>query len=391
VIGDPAATSRALELARLRAMLRRLPTRSAAPRPSLAPSALRLESVDTPHGVALRRMEEVVLPAPCVPPDADGTVYLDTETTGLAGGTGTYVFLVGLGRWQAGRLAVTQYFLGDLAAEPAFLAAVRTALAEARQIVTFNGRSFDFPLLETRYLLTRAPWWGADIPHVDLYPLARALWRAHAADCRLTTLEAALLELNRGDDVPGALMPQLYFRYLRHQDTRALPRLFRHNRWDVVALALLAARADALLAGPDPRHDPREWIGAARWLERRDPGRSVGFYEAALDADRLPRAQRTWVAWRLGRLWRRAGRAGEALALWRTAVAADPGAPIGLLVDLAKLCEHHARDYQAARRLTETALARAEHEVGAEVRPIVLGALGHRARRLARRLAGMSG
>jgi hypothetical protein len=347
--------------------------------------------VETPHGVALRRTEEVTPDAAAleagVGPDVEGTVFLDTETTGLAGGTGTYVFLVGLASWTGGRLRVTQYFLGDLAAEAAFLAAVREALAGARQIVTYNGRTFDLPLLETRYLLARAPWWGEALPHVDLYPLARALWRAHATDCRLTTLEAALLALDRGDDVPGALMPQLYFRYLRYQDTRALPRLFAHNRWDLVALALLAERARACLAGPDPRHHPLEWLGAARWLERRDPGRSAGFYEAALGATALARGARTRAAWRLGRLWRRAGRLDETVRLWREAARGDDGAPLGFLVDLAKLCEHHARDYATALGLTQTALGRAEVEAPMEIRPLVLDALRHRARRLAGRLA----
>jgi uncharacterized protein YprB with RNaseH-like and TPR domain len=385
-------SSRDAELARLRAMLRRLETRPPT-RPRLA-LHLPLEPVETPHGVALRRVEDVPLSEPLaralaadgVPGDGD-TVFLDTETTGLAGGTGTYVFLVGLASWTGGRLRVTQYFLGDLAAEAAFLAAVREAMGGVRRVVTFNGRTFDLPLLETRYLLTRAPWWGETVAHVDLYPLARALWGARAGDCRLTTLEAALLDLDRGDDLPGAMMPQLYFRYLRDQDTRPLPRIFAHNRWDLLALALLAARADALLAGPDPRQDPREWMGAARWLERRDPGRSARFYEAALGADGLPRGVRTRAAWRLGCFWRRAGRIEDTVLLWREATRADEAAPLGLLVDLAKLCEHHARDHETALRLTESALARAVREVAEEVRPLVLEALSHRARRLERRLA----
>jgi uncharacterized protein len=373
-------------------VLRRLETRPPAPRRP-APPRLPFEAVETPHGVAFRRIEEI---SPAVPGEApvgadeDGTVYLDTETTGLAGGTGTYVFLVGLATWTGGRLRVTQYFLGDLGAEAAFLAAVREALADVRQLVTFNGRTFDLPLLETRYLLARAPWWGAALPHVDLYPLARALWRTHAADCRLTTLEAALLAIDRGDDVPGALMPQLYFRYLRFQDTRVLPRLFTHNRWDLVALALLADRARACLAGPDPRHHPLEWLGAARWLERRDPARSAGFYQAALGATALSPGVRTRAAWRLGRLWRRAGRLDETMGLWRDAVHGDAGAPLNFLVDLAKLCEHHARDYVTALGLTRMALGRAESEAPIEIRALVLDALHHRARRLTRRLARVS-
>jgi hypothetical protein len=378
------ALDRAAQLDRLRAVLRRLESGPPRARPAPRPPTLPLEPVETAQGIALRRVEEVALPDGMAAPP-DGTVFLDTETTGLAGGTGTYVFLVGLATWTGHRLRIVQYFLGDLGAEAAFLSAVRAAVDGAGRLVTFNGRTFDLPLLETRYLLARSSWWGAELPHVDLYPLARALWRSHVADCRLTTLEAALLALDRGDDLPGAMMPEIYFRYLRYRDTRSLPRLFAHNRWDLVALATLAARADALLAGPDPRHDAREWLGAARWLERRDPERSAVFYEAALEAPGLPCPLRTRAGWRLGRLWRRAGRLDETLGLWRRVAAADAAPPLPFLVDLAKLYEHHARAYAAALELTTIALARAETEVPPDVRRLVLDALRHRARRLERR------
>jgi hypothetical protein len=314
-------------------------------------------------------------------------VYLDTETTGLAGGTGTYVFLVGLAAWSGRGLTVTQYFLGDLGAEAAFLHAVREAVVGAGELVTFNGRAFDLPLLETRYLLARAGWWGGDLAHRDLYPVARALWGGRAPDCRLTTLEATLLGLDRGEDVPGALVPRLYFHYLRTQDPAPLPRLFTHNRWDLVALAGLHARAVALLRGPDPRHDPREWVGAGRWLESRDPDRAARFYEAALEAG-LPPPLETRVAWRLATLRRRCGRRDEALALLRDAAARATRPPLGLLIDLAKLAEHHARDFAAALAATRAALGRLQAEGWAGPGPNPGESLRHRARRLVRRLAG---
>ena len=376
---------RELELTRLRASLKRLAARHASERRP-AVDACTLETVPTPHGPALRRVETVRVPSAIAVTAADpGTVFLDTETTGLAGGTGTYVFLVGLATWATARtLTITQYFLGDLGAEPAFLHAVEAAVAPARQLITFNGRTFDLPLLETRYLLARARWWGAELSHQDLYPVARTLWRGRAADCRLSTLEAALLGLDRGDDLPGALVPQVYFRYLRTGDPGTLPRVFRHNTWDLVALAGLHARAAALLDGPDPRYDPVEWMGAARWLERRAPDRSARFYEAALQAG-LPGTLEPGVAWRLGWLWRRAGRVGEARALWTDAVARAERPPLRLLIDLAKLHEHHARDYGAALDLTRAALATVE--AWALTGGDLVDALERRAHRLTRRLA----
>jgi hypothetical protein len=347
---------------------------------------LGLEPVETSHGLAYRRVVELAPPwamASRAEPGPPGTVYLDTETTGLAGGTGTYVFLVGLGTWFRGRLRVTQYFLTDLAAEPAFLAAVNQAVCDAGRLVTFNGRTFDLPLLETRYLLARAPWWGPTLEHQDLYPLARALWRACVGDCRLGTLEHHLLALDRGPDISGAEVPRLYFHYLRTGDARGLPRVFRHNQWDLVSLAALAARAAGLLAGPDRRYHPAEWLGAARWLERREPARSAVFYESVLGSA-LPTPLRARAAWRLGHLWRRAGRLSDTVALWR-AWGMVASVPLGLLVDLAKLEEHVARDVPAALVLTRRALGRVPHEVGEETRALVLEAIHHRLRRLERR------
>jgi uncharacterized protein len=382
---------RGVELERLRALLRRLHAAPPAPRRPAAPGALPLERVLTPAGVALRRTEEVPWPVDWptpAPPAGPGTVFLDTETTGLAGGTGTYVFLVGLATWAPPGLRVTQYFLGDLGAEAALLHAVGEAVGDARRLVTFNGRTFDLPLLETRYLLARTPWWGVDLPHLDLYPVARALWRQRASDCRLTTLEGAVLGLDRGDDLPGAVMPSLYFRWLRTQDPRALPRLFAHNRWDLVALAALHVRAETLLEGPGPGHHPLEWVGAGRWLERRDRGRAARFYEAALDGV-LPAPARGRAAWRLGLLWRRAGRTEAARRLWSDMAGQGEVVPLGLLIDLAKLHEHHARDHAAALGVARMALARAEAAGLSTWRPEAMEAVRHRVRRLERRVAGL--
>ena len=293
---------------------------AAAERPPAAADPLALESMPTPHGAALRRTERCRVPAAVAEAirASPGTVFLDTETTGLAGGTGTYVFLVGLRRGRrAGALAVTQYFMGDLDEEPALLDAVREALgggASAGHVQRPHLR----PAAARDALPPRAGAAGGARTAAP-GPLSRRAGplAGRAPDCRLSTLEGALLGLGRGDDLPGALMPQLYFRYLRTRNPAGLPRIFRHNRWDLVALAALHARAAALLGGPDPRHDPVEWMGAGRWLERREPDRSARFYEAALRAGsaRGARARRR-VAARAGSGGGRGGSARRGRSGW---------------------------------------------------------------------------
>ena len=374
------------ELELLRRRLRR-PEAAGGGVPAPRAAGLHLTEVEAAGGRILCARSRLPLPAsrgtPALP-DAERLVFLDVETTGLAGGTGTYVFLVGIGALAGSALRIVQYFLPDLDREPPFLAAIRAELAAARRIVTYNGRTFDLPLLETRYLLARSAWWGADLDHLDLFPLARALWGWSVPDCRLTTLETHLLRLDRGDDLPGGEIPRLYFHYLRRRDPRLLPRLFAHNRMDLLGLAALALRAHATLEAPG---HPREWVGAARWLERRDPDRSLAYYETALAAG-LGSEERWRVAWRLGRAWRRRGRWEAALRLWEELLGADSSPPVGLLVDLAKLYEHAAGAFDAALWTARRALARLE-AAAAEGQPcgVLAEGLRHRERRLLRRLA----
>ena len=135
------------------------------------------------------------------PPGRLRPLFLDAETTGLAGGTGTYAFLVGAGWVEGDTLVVAQYFMRDLDEEPALLAALRPRLEEASVVVTFNGTGFDLPLLETRFILGRSRW--PALPHVDLLWPARRVWSRRFADCRLGTLERDVLGVTRDADVPG--------------------------------------------------------------------------------------------------------------------------------------------------------------------------------------------
>jgi uncharacterized protein YprB with RNaseH-like and TPR domain len=311
-------------------------------------------------------------------------VVLDTETTGLAGGTGTYTFLVGLGTFEDAEFVVRQYFLRSLTEERAMLAHLATVLNGAGGILTYNGRSFDWPLLVTRFTLTRQRAILPDLPHWDLLPLARRLWRDRVGSCRLGALEHHVLARPRDDDTPGWLIPQLYFDYLRDGDARRLRGVFEHNQRDLVALASLAALAGRRLLDPFAAglEDAREIVALARHDEvcgRCE--RAVEVYRTALGLP-LPPAEREAALRSLSLLLKRLRRWPEAAAVWaamQRQPLADPTFPA---LELAKYYEHVARDYVRAaavveRLATAVALRRAPDDVAA---------LDHRLARLRRRV-----
>jgi uncharacterized protein YprB with RNaseH-like and TPR domain len=311
---------------------------------------------------------------------ADGLLFLDTETTGLAGGTGTYAFLVGAALVVGDRVVVTQFFMRDFDDEPALLTALEPLLARAGAVVTFNGAAFDLPLLETRFVLARRRWPGT-LAHLDLLRPARRVWTGWLADCRLATLESAVLGLAREDDVPGAMIPLLYFDYLRSRRAAPLRRVFEHNRHDVLSLiALVGWFGRALADGTGLRAE--ELAGLGRLWEPVDLERGLACYRAALQAG-LPAPVARWARLRLAWWEKRAARWEAACALWEAARRHDVFDPRPW-EELAKFHEHRARDLSAARAVVEDALGLARR-AGAPSR--VLDALTYRLARLDRRLA----
>jgi len=316
-----------------------------------------------------------------VPAEARGLLFLDTETTGLAGGTGTYAFLVGVGHVEGDRFVVVQYFMRDFDEEPALLAALEPLLGRASGLVTFNGSGFDLPLLETRFVLARRRW-PAALGHLDLLRPARRVWAPRLADCRLLTLEREVLGLVREEDVPGALIPALYFDFLRSRRAAPLARVFSHNRADVLSLAgLLGWFARALAGGGALDVQPWELVGLGRLWEREDRDRSAVYYRAALEAG-LDGLEARWVRLRLALWEKRLARWDVACALWE-AVASAGGFDLHPWEELAKYHEHRRRDFARARDIVCRALGLAE--AGGAPAP-ALDALERRLDRLERRL-----
>ena len=284
--------------------------------------------------------------------DLSQAAFLDTETTGLAGGTGTAAFLIGLGFVEGDRFRVRQYFMRDYHEEAALLRGLADDLARFRHVVTFNGRTFDLPLLEARYRLNRDRYPLAELPHLDLLPPARRLWKLRLVSCRLQALEVDLLGLRRRADVPGEEIPRIYFDYVRRRDGRALLRVLEHNRVDVVSLAALAVLACQWVE-EGRAEDPRDVYSLAQVLEQaRLFERCEGEYRRVLATEDV--GLRVEALLKLARHKRRAGDHAGAASLWEEAArAGDWRARRALAI----YHEHRSRDVATALTVVEQALA----------------------------------
>jgi uncharacterized protein len=294
-------------------------------------------------------------------PHPSRLAFFDIETTGLAGGTGTYVVLAGLGTYEDAEAGgppafrMRQYFLADLAHERAMLAMLAADIGRFDGLVTYNGRSFDVPFVETRLTMARLRSPYGRLAHFDLLHPVRRLYKHRMPGCRLAEAERRLLKLERPDDVPGWLIPQLYFDYLRAGRASPLRGVFRHNAEDVLSLVGVLASLAALLSSDDV--DPDDAVAVARWWERAgEPQRAAGLYRGA-----LPWLEGgddwAWAAGRHAALCKRLGERPEAEGLWRR-LWEQGDRPAG--VELAKHLEHHVRDLAAAEEVTCALVIRAK-------------------------------
>lgn len=324
--------------------------------------------------------------------------YLDTETTGLAGGTGTYAFLIGVGRVYGDDFVVRQLFMRDFHEEHAALYVLAEELAGCPILVTYNGKAFDWPLLDTRYTLARrgGPVRPADpLAHVDLLFAARRLWRGRLENCSLGQVERAVLGVRRTDDTPGWLIPQLYFAYLRERDIRPLGGVFRHNVLDILSLAGLLGHVAAIARAAEHAEAAHELLALGRCFEDgSDLERALACYEAAVtraacSPTTLDGAVARESRLRAAALLKRQRRAADALAHWHAVLAGEDLGRVHAraLVELAMYHEHTARDHALARDYTQRAL-RALDAGDVPPAPRERAALLHRLRRL-ERILGM--
>ncbi|HYK87463.1 MAG TPA: ribonuclease H-like domain-containing protein [Acidobacteriota bacterium] len=290
--------------------------------------------------------------------DPERWLFLDTETTGLAGGTGTYAFMVGLAWWENGGFTVEQYFMRDYNEEPSLLLGLTERLAEKPVLVTFNGKSFDWPLLQTRYRITRVTHLEEPEAHLDLLHPARQLWSLRLKSVALSVLEQYVLGQERAFDIPSATIPTRYFEFLRGGPPDPIVEVFHHNQMDLRGLASLAAHIAGIMHEPESAQcHAEDLFGMSRLLQRRGEGDLAGqIYQRALEGG-LPEIVERKAQRELALIAKRRHDFQRSNDLWEQLLG-DSSEGLLAYEQLAIYYEHHAREPERAASLTREALVR---------------------------------
>jgi len=320
-------------------------------------------------------------------------LFFDTETTGLAGGSGTYIFLLGLGYFKEDSFWVRQYFMSDYHEEEALLWAVNQFFAQGfKLLVSYNGKSYDYPLLQTRYIMMRLPLQLNTTYHLDLLFPTRRLWKRRLQDCSLPHIEKKILNIYREEDLPGYLIPQVYFRYLQDKDARPLKTVFAHNLQDIVSLAILTARIGQIFQDQDPLRRVRfgqDLFSMGKIYEgNKDFQYSSKCYEEALNGN-LSEEESLEALKLCSFAYKRQGEWKKAEQAWCDLISLSRGNRKFIFYpyeELAKYYEHILKDYWQAERIVEEALFRLGQEsIKEENKKQWQQALHHRLKRIKRK------
>lgn len=285
--------------------------------------------------------------------------FLDTEATGLAGGSGTYAFLIGVGAIEPAGFRLRQFFMRDYGDEPSLLFRLAEHLQQFDVLITYNGKTYDQPLLETRFRMSRARPPFNRMEHLDLLFGARRLWKLRLESCRLVDLENRILGVERQGDLPGEMIPYCYFDFLRTKQAFQLIPIFHHNAIDILSLACLTAIVPLAFRSPEEanfRHGA-DLIGLARWLRQAERNEeALRLFRRAV-AMGLPDDLLFRTLWDIAALERRLGCDAAALAAMAELAGSRNPFRVRALEELAKHYEHRERNYAMALEMTRSALA----------------------------------
>ena len=314
--------------------------------------------------------------------DARRILYLDTETTGL-GGSGTVAFLVGMGFLTDRGFEVHQFLMRDYDEEPALLKHVAAGLDRFDILCTFNGASFDLPLLESRFLMNRMSRDGLKKPHLDLLLMARRLWKLRLGRCNLSRLEEVVLGKPRTEDLPGSEVPQRYFDYLRTRQESLLQDILDHNAQDIASLCVLLNHMAGMYESPEQIRFSEDVYSMGRALERMDHTEEARRCYRLASRGRVGAQAQTALA----HSYRRAGERTRAAEIWQEMIDTRRGG-VHPYIELAKYQEHVRGDLRAALELTERAMLTLGEARLREDRTVqeIKNELQYRRRRLMKRL-----
>ena len=304
-------------------------------------------------------------------------LFLDTETTGLSGGTGTLAFLIGLGWFENETFVTKQIFARDFSEEGACLSFLLDLSREKRFLVTFNGKAFDISLLAARFILNRLPDLLSGMPHFDLLHTSRRLLGHRLDNSRLTTLEKDILGFHRDGDIPGSEIPQRYFDWLRRRDARLMVDVFEHHRLDVVSMAILTLHLTEMLKynSENTTYDHSDLLAVSKLLHNRgDSSKARIILESVIDSDNHNvafEARKT-----LSLIHKRSGNWIDAVRIWEMILSDDPG-NVFAVVELAKFFEHNTNDFKSAIDIISVALGTSYYKTEQECEALV-----HRLNRL---------
>lgn len=287
--------------------------------------------------------------------DNGNALFLDIETTGTAGGTGTYAFLVGLGFMDQGYFQIRQFFLHDLSEEAAFLHAIAEFTARFRHLITYNGKVFDSQILRNRYLMHRSedPLQGKE--HIDMLFVARRLWKRKLGECDLMNMERNILRFYRNDDIPSYMIPGAYVDYLRFANSSMIQKVIHHNQWDILSLAVLTAKACGLLSDVNELSAEEHFSLSLLHERQKNYAKAIEHQRHALRTEsRMRRPALLALARNLRRMNDR-----EQMK-WLMEYLNDEPVEEDLCRQLCIICEHDLKDFELALRLMEPHLRKAE-------------------------------
>ena len=275
-------------------------------------------------------------------------LFIDTETTGLMGGTGTLPFMIGAGFFEDNKFIVRQYFMRDYDDEYALLLDLKELIKDHNHLVSFNGKSFDLPLLQTRFVLNRLNKIETDF-HFDLLHISRRVWN-HLPSCSLGSLEEEILDIYRRDDIPGSEIPKIYFKFLRQKDPLLVAPVFKHNLIDIVSLVVLLKHLlEVYNNSKNCQLSAHELYNLGKhWEKKKDLAKSINFYKKAkIKSDKYQLNEN--IAKKLSWQYKRNKEWEKAVSIWKEMLKNKQGKLFPYL-ELAKFYEHQQKDFKKAKK-----------------------------------------